>query len=139
MIVKLGLWNVNKSWPPTNVLKVSKMLKLKLCILKRAVKFHFWWFLWFIIGIVNTFFQVSPLLLYWNQTCCFQQGIRCAKRLKNCRLTVNFSIIGCFLRILEIRTTYVSESAAYHNYLERSYCHHIRALFVFQILQYVNI
>lgn len=100
--------------------------------MKRAVKFHFWWFLWFIIGIVNTFFQVSPLLLYWNQTCCFQQGIRCAKRLKNCRLTVNFSIIGCFLRVLEIRTTYVSKSAAYHNYLERSYYHHIRALFFFK-------
>lgn len=90
-------------------------------------------------GIINMFFQVSPLLLYLNQTCCLQTRHSMRKKVKNCRFTVHFSIIGFFLRVLEIRTTYVSESDAYHNHLQRSYCHHIRALFVFQTLQYVNI
>lgn len=73
------------------------MLKINTLYFEKGSQVSFLMVSLIIIGIVNMFFQVSPLWLYFNQTCCFQRGIRCAKRLKNCRLIVNFSIFGCFL------------------------------------------
>lgn len=88
------------------------------------------------IGVVNVFFSKLRNLFIFSSNILFLTTHPMHKILKTGRLYGSnfynyFSIIECFLRVLETSTTYVSQSAAHHNYLDNSYCHYLRVLFLY--------